>query len=168
MSDDPPADPRPQPRYGQYTDVPPVAPAPVPEPPVEPPPSAAVPPRRRTVDIALTTGLLILGVLDVVTRWGEYADLAATLRELYRLQGLGEFTSVGFADQVGGIINITRVVVLVATIVVSLVFVQRGARAFWAPLAGAALAFLITIALLIVVMTNDPALAEYAMRLSGG
>lgn len=68
----------------------------------------------------------------------------------------------------GGIINITRAVVLVATIVVSLVLVQRGTRAFWVPLAGCGLAFLITIALLIVVMTNDPALAEYATRLSGG
>ena len=172
MSEDPPTDPRPQPRWGQYADVPPAAPAPAPaSPPApeEPPaPEAAALPRRRTLDIALTTGLLLLGVLDVVTRWSEYADLAATMRELYRLQGLGEFTSVGFADQVGGIINITRAAVLVATIIVSLVLVQRGTRAFWVPLAGAAVAFLITIALLIVVMTNDPALAEYAMRLSGG
>ncbi len=170
MSEEPPTDPRPQPRWGQYADVPPAASVPPPPaPPAEPPaPEAAAPPRRRTLDIALTTGLLILGVLDVVTRWGEYADLAATMRELYRLQGLGEFTAVGLADQVGGIINITRAVVLVATIVVSLVLVQRGTRAFWVPLAGAALAFLITIALLIVVMTNDPALAEYATRLSGG
>lgn len=167
MSDDQPVDPRPQPRWGQYADVPPPAPV-APVPPPEPPAPQPAPARRRTVDIAVTTALLILGVLDVVTRWGEYANLAATMRELYRLQDIGEFTAVGLADQVGGIINITRVVVLVATIVVSLILIQSGRRAFWVPLAGAALAFVATVGLLIAVMVSDPAIAEYAMRLSGG
>jgi hypothetical protein len=168
VSDEQPVDPRPQPRWGQYADVPPPAPDPQ-FPPPEPPAAEAAPAApRRTVDIAVTTGLLILGVLDVVTRWSEYANLSATMRELYRLQELGEFTAVGLADQVGGIINIARVVVLVATIVLSLALIQRGRRAFWVPLAGAALAFVTTIALLIAVMVSDPAIAEYAMRLSGG
>ncbi len=155
-------DSRPEPRWGQYADVPPPPPEPV-----LPPPVAPAPRPRRTGDIVLTTGLLLIGVIDVVRGWGYYSSLAATLRELYELQSFPPFTSDALANSVGFATNIIRLVILLVAIAVSLSLIARGRRAFWVPLAAGALAALVLVLLLLVVMLQDPALVEYVQQQSG-
>jgi hypothetical protein len=100
MTDDRTIDDRPEPKYGQYAPVPSAPPAVEPVPVVEtapvaiePPTEAAVRPRR-TWDVVLTTLLLLVGVYDVVTSYGTFANLGESLKTVYQQQGFGEFTSV--------------------------------------------------------------------------
>lgn len=160
---DPAPDPRPQPRWGQYADVPPPAPQ-------YPPPSIPepAPAPRRTGDILLTTMLLLVGVYDVVAQWPLYASLGSALRQAYTLQGVGEFTSTALADSLGMMLNIVRTVLLVLAILWALVRIGRGRRAFWVPLSAGVLAGLVVIGFLFAIMLQDPALLEYARRTTGG
>ncbi|MGX5682537.1 DUF6264 family protein [Schumannella luteola] len=162
MTDSAP-DPRPQPRWGQYADVPPPAPN-------YPPPSIPEPPAppRRTGDIVLTTVLLLVGVYDVVAQWSLYASLGAALKDAYTVQGFGEFTSIELADSMGTVLNVIRAVLLVAAIAWSLVRIGRGQRAYWVPLGAGVLAGLIAIGFMFAIMLQDPALLEYAQRTAGG
>jgi hypothetical protein len=114
--------------------------------------------------VVLTTALLLFGVVDVVRTFPQFLDLAPVLRQLYLDQGIGEFTSDTAAAQAGLVIGITRIVLLVITITVSLLLLSRHRIAFWVPLTGGALGVLVIIAALVVVMVGDPALATYLQQ----
>jgi Family of unknown function (DUF6264) len=165
MTDD-----RPTPRYGEYApagSVPAVSETAAVAP-VDAEPTAAVTPRvgRRNWDVALTTALLLVGVLDVVNSFSRFGNLAALLRTLYDQQGLGTFTSDQLADDMGIAINVTRVVLLVVAVGFGLWMLGRNRLAFWVPLSAGALAFIIVVVCLLVVVITDPALSEYAIRQS--
>ncbi len=162
----PMTDNRPEPKYGQYAPIPPVLPeaatvvvAPAPD-------LAKVPmaPARRTWDIAMTTLFLLLGVADVVTGLSTFANLAAGLRAAYAAQGYPAFTSDALASTVGLALNIARITILGFTILVSLLRIRAGKIAIWVPIAGAVLAGIVVIVGLLVVIMQDPALAEYVQR----
>lgn len=153
-------DPRPAPRYGEYADLPPVV--------VPPPEPVAVAERpRRTTDIVLTTVLLLYGVFDVVTAFGRFVELPATMREVYAQQGIGVFAADDLAITVGLACNIVRVALLVIAIVGSLLLVSRGRRAFWVPLAAGVLAALVVGALILVVVLTDPTFTAYVTQQTG-
>ena len=154
MTDD-----RPRPKYGEYAPIPPVVAAPVtPVAPVVPPVAA----RTATPgDVFVTTLLLVIGVVDVVGRFSLYADLGTQLQGVYSAEGFPAFTSIALANNIGVALNIARVVVLVGTIVAALLRIRRGRRAFWVPLVGAGIAFVILIACLLAVIIADPAFAQY-------
>ena len=79
MTDD-----RPRPKYGEYAPLgTPAAATPVVAAPTVVEPEVQPVRRRRTWDIALTTALLILGVLDVAGSFSRFGSLAATLRDAY-------------------------------------------------------------------------------------
>ena len=122
--------------------------------------------KRRTWDVALTTALILVGVLDVVGSFARFGDLAASLREIYDQQGIGAFTSDQLADDMGLAINVTRVVLLIAGIGFGLWRLGRRRIAFWVPLSAGALAFIVVGVCLLVVVITDPALADYAMQQS--
>ncbi|CAN5279557.1 hypothetical protein BH11ACT4_BH11ACT4_20170 [soil metagenome] len=152
-------DERPRPRYGEYAPIPPAgAPLPPPPPTVEPVAPAAA---RRPGDVFITTALLMLGVIDVVTGYSQFTNLADTLRATYAAQGFPAFTSDALANSMGTGINIARVAILVVTVIVSLLRIRLHRRAFWVPLAGAGLAALVVIVCVLVVILHDPAFAQY-------
>ena len=156
------ADPRPEPKYGQYGPV--VPPPPVVETP--PPPAAPVAAQpNRTRDVIVTTVLLLVGVFDVVTAFATFADLGPSLSLVYKQLGIDGTVSDSLAAPYGIAINVVRIAVLVATILVSLLLIARRRRAFWVPLAGYLLAGLVTSGLVIALMLNDPTyqawLAQY-------
>jgi Family of unknown function (DUF6264) len=164
MTDD-----RPRPQYGEYAPAGSGSAAPAVESkPVDPAPVTSVEPRigRRTWDVALTTALILVGVLDVVSSFSRFGSLAASLKTIYRQQGLGTFTSDRLADDMGIAINVTRVVLLVLAIGFGLWMLGRNRVAFWIPLSAGALAFVIVCVCLLVVVITDPALAEYAAQQS--
>ena len=172
MTDD-----RPRPKYGEYAPAgsTPIAPTPATPPAItadtnaiEAAPEAAAEPteKRRTWDVALTTALILVGVLDVVGSFARFGDLAATLREIYDQQGIGAFTSDQLANDMGLAINVTRLVLLVAGIGFGLWRLGRHRIAFWVPLSAGALAFIVVGVCLLVVVITDPALAEYTMQQS--
>jgi hypothetical protein len=158
-------DERPRPRYGEYADVPPVptpSPAPAPEPAPEP---AAVPVvRRRTWDVVLSTVLLLWGVFDVVTGLAVFGNLGVALRAASEQQGIEGFSSVEYADQIGGWLNIARVALLVLAIVVTLLRLARNRIAFWVPLTAGAVAALLVVICVMVIFLADPGFAQYVVE----
>lgn len=155
-------DPRPRPKYGEYSDVPPV-PVPVPDPVISEPAVVAPPlAPRRTWDVVLTTMLLLFGVWDVATSFGRFSNLAPFIRDAYEAQGIGIFTSDSLATSMGLVINIGRVILLVVAIIVSLRLISRHRLSFWAPLGAGVAAGLLVVVCLAIVVLGDPALAAYA------
>lgn len=155
---------RPEPKYGQYAPIPPALPD------AAPPTISAVAqtgqaaPARRTWDVAMTTFFLLLGVADVVTGFSTFANLADGLRAAYAAQGYPAFTSDALATTMGLALNVSRITILAVTILVSLVRIRGGKVAIWVPIAGAVLAGIVVIVGLLVVIMQDPALAEYVQR----
>ena len=164
-------DERPKPRWGEYADTPPAIeypPPTVPSVPATPPDKAEkVEPPRRTRDILITTVLLLLGVFDVASMWPTFAALGSQLGPAFEQQGVGEFTSVELANSVGQWLNVARVAILVVTIIVSLLLIARGRRAFWVPLAGGVLAMIVLLVLVSYVILNDPAFLQYVNQSRG-
>lgn len=157
MTDD-----RPKPRWGEYADPAPLDSYPPPAAPAAPEPAATTGPApHKSRDVIITTALILLGVWDVVAAWSQYQNLGASLRQVFELQGLGEFTSIDYANELGGWINIARAGILVVVIVVSLLLIGRRRLSFWVPLAGAVLAGIVVVALVTAVIVSDPAFAEF-------
>jgi hypothetical protein len=161
-------DQRPQPRYGQYAPVPPVSPAPAP-PAARPDPPAPLPPPvarahdrpRRTWDVVLTTLLLLIGVYDVVTGFTVYGNLSAPLQDVFEQQGIGEFTSDALAVQVGVVLNVLRVMLIAAAVVLGLMRINRNRIAFWVPLGAGAISVLATLVASVVLIVSDPAFSAF-------
>jgi len=162
MTDD-----RPRPQYGEYAPIPPAQQYPPPVLPVEPPVAPAVERPKRTWDVAISTALILLGVWDVVGSLATYADFATVMTQIFAQQQMGEFTAVALANQIGGVLNVVRVVILAITIVISLLLLSRGRRAVWVPLAGAVLSGLSLLIGMYIVITADPAFATYLDTLRG-
>ena len=181
-------DDRPRPKYGEYAPLPPVGAPPADGAPhiAAPPadagspadaaPSAAFPPpaagdktdpaprARRAWDLPVTVALLLFGVWDVVTSFGYYADLRGPLDDVYAQLEVGEFTADDLALQVGLIINVARVVILIAVIAVSLLRISQRRTTFWVPLGGGVFAALVLVAGLVVIMSGDPAMATFIQQ----
>ncbi|MGV8895415.1 MAG: DUF6264 family protein [Rhodoglobus sp.] len=168
MTDD-----RPRPKYGEYAPIGSVPPVAASEPVAAPKDAGiaqsapdALPTKRRTWDVGLTTALILAGVFDVVGSFSRFGNLAATLREVYAQQGLGTFTNDALANDMGIAINVTRVVLLVAAIGFGLWRLGQNKIAFWIPLTAGVLAFIVVGVCLLVVVVSDPALAEYVAQQS--
>ncbi|MDP3208894.1 MAG: DUF6264 family protein [Rhodoglobus sp.] len=158
-------DPRPEPRWGQYSDASPPLPTPQVVGEAAAPNAAPPAPPRRIGDIFLTVLLLGVGLIDVLMRYSQFENFAAIFHESYAQLGYGDFTSDAAANAMGAFQNIARIVILAIAVILSVRLITRGKRAFWVPLAaGVAAAILMTIGFFIV-MLGDPALAQYAQTL---
>nr|RZI37320.1 hypothetical protein BJQ95_00244 [Cryobacterium sp. SO1] len=177
----PPVDYRPQPRYGElapegWTWTPPqdehapadsavVSPEPV-QAPVTPGravPSSA-PGSAPTWDRPVTLSLLILGVLGAFFTISILGSMPEALQTLYTQASLGDYTA---ADSVGAIItggSIGLGVLWLATATVSTMLLLRGRRAFYVPIVGGVVAFVLLVAVTAVVLAGDPALLDYFSR----
>ncbi len=169
---DPRTDPRPEPRWGQYSDAPPPLVAPAadlaptgPHRPAERSAQSQHPAPRRTGDIVLTVFLLGIGLIDVVLRFGQFESFAVIFHEAYAQMGYGEFTSDAAANAMGTVQNVARVIILLVAIGLSVRLIAQGKRAFWVPLAAGVVAAIVLTLGFFVVVIGDPALAQYAQTL---
>jgi hypothetical protein len=161
MTDQPPVDPRPRPKYGEYAPIsttPPAAPVTASVVTAAPAPQAPY----KTTDIIITAALLLLGVWDVVTGFAGFATLGTVLTQVYTVQGISGFASGELANEAGMALNVARIAILAVTIVVSLLLIARRRRAFWVPLAGGALAGLGVVVCVMVVIVQDPGFIAWA------
>ncbi len=163
---EPTPDPRPEPRWGQYSDAPPVVAAPA----ALPPPTVAPPAQRQpapTSDVVLTVFLLVIGLIDVIRQFSSFANFASVMRESYTQLGYGEFTSDALANSMGVAQNVVRVALILIAIVWSAWRIRERKRAFWVPLAAGGAAALVLLIGILAVMLVDPALATYLNTLTG-
>jgi hypothetical protein len=129
--------------------------------------ASAVPttrPRRRW-DVVLTAVLLGMGVVSVVSSIPQYANFGATMQSGISQLGYGEYTAVALANTIGIAINVTQIVLYLITAFIAIRVVQRGRIGFYIPLIGAFVSGVVTVVLLIVAITGDPALLS---QISGG
>jgi hypothetical protein len=169
MSDRPTSGPAPQ--WGEYAPVnrPETTPAPAPEAPpsvVDPATTTATRPGRPW-DRALTIGLLVIGVFNVLTSIPGNLDLPATLDAVYETAGYGDFTADGLASAMGIAVNIVNVVLVIFAVWLATANLRAGRISFWIPLTVGAVSFIVTLALFAIVMFTDPALLAYVERMSG-
>lgn len=177
------SDHRPRPQYGEYASVDeqiaaggiPVEPEPVVTPSpanatvsdqglVAPDPATRVPgapPAPKQWDFALSVTLLIFGAYTVGSSFAGLLDFSAVLREVYAQAGYGEYTSDGLADGIGIAILVSQAVLYIATLVLTVLRIRAKRVAFFVPLIGGAVAGILMLALVLVAMTADPALAAW-------
>jgi len=157
----------PAPRYGEYAPAPPelhevpAAAEPHPEPVAGPAPAAAAARRGPSWDRVLTIGLLVLGVLNVLTSIPQFLRLPETLDEAYALQGFGDFTADDLASAVGVAVNVVNVLLLLGAVALAVTRLRAGKIAFWVPVVAGVIGVLVTIVLIAVAMIGDPTLAAY-------
>lgn len=174
-------DPRPRPAYGEYATPEEQRarisqPSPELEPPVVEPGAAAEPglaaaergeaaastPIRLPVDRIATLTLLAMGAVNVFFSVQGFLDLAATLGRTMSEIGIpGEFTNIQAAQTWGAI---SAVVLLAGYLITALASWRRlssGRRAWWIPVVGAAITYVIVVACLTVPIAGDPAFQAY-------
>lgn len=165
-------DERPEPRYGQYAPAGWVSPSQA-EPDVDaagPKPdwrgdSPAVGPATRRWDLPVAVALLLVGVIQVTTQFSRFQRLDLLFSEVFDLQGIGEYTSTSLAVALGTIVNIASILILAATIGVTLWRIARHRTAFWIPIVGWAASLIVMIVCVVIGLANDPAFAAYASGL---
>lgn len=163
------ADERPRPQYGEYAPEGWVSPHyPPPEPPAvaAEPVAADAPRKRRTWDTALTFGLLAIGLYFVLSGFVGFSQLPEVFDQMFAQLGIGDFTSDQAAVTIGIVANIVQPVIWAIAALGASVWLRRGRIAFWWPLAGGVLANLIVVILVGVVMSSDPAYAEYVTQMT--
>ena len=176
----PPADHRPRPRYGELApegwtwkppqeETPPAASAPVATTSAVPLGSAqrdaAVPATVAKAppawDRPVTATLLVLGLLGTFLTIATLLPLPEAMQMLYTQADLGTYSP---ADSVAAIItagSIGTVVIWLATAVASILLMRRGRRAFYVPIIGAVVSFVLLVAAMAVVLAGDSALLDY-------
>lgn len=120
---------------------------------------------RRGWDLGLTVALLVFGAYSVISTYAQYADLTTSLNYAYSLMNnmdlggskLGTYTSVDLARTIGIALNATQIGAFVVTALVSIQLLRRNRLAFYVPLIGAAVTVIVTIILMFVALTGDPA-----------
>ncbi|HEY8912015.1 DUF6264 family protein [Lacisediminihabitans sp.] len=178
-------DPRPRPQYGEYASQKDQAaaaglPAPSFAPPVVPPaaeraaeraavergaaPSATGAAAPRRWDIFLSYALLAYGAVTVVAGFFQFTDLNAVIEQVYTMMSIGTYTPTALAGTLGIVINVSNVVLFVITVAVTMRALRKGRLAFYLPIIGGAVAYLVSFVCLATLMLGDPAFTAYVGR----
>ncbi|UUT35566.1 DUF6264 family protein [Microbacterium elymi] len=183
-------DPRPRPQYGEYASPEeqrahiahptehahaqpsPDAVAPATRPATRPAASAAAPARpgaegrasSHPVDRIVTLALLGYGVINVILSVFSFLDLAAVADQTYKLMGIpGSFTDTSAARIWGIVAAVVLVLGYLVTAALALRRLRRGRIAWWIPLVGAAITYILVSVCMAVPLMSDPAFLEYLL-----
>ncbi|WP_394769822.1 DUF6264 family protein [Lacisediminihabitans sp.] len=174
-------DPRPRPQYGEYASPKDQAaaaglPAPSFAPPVVPPaaeraavvpgaaPSAIGTAAPRRWDAFLSYALLAYGAVTVIAGFFQFTDLNAVIQQVYTMMNIGTYTPTALAGTLGIVINVSNVVLFLVTVVVTTRALRKGRVAFYLPIIGGAVAYLVSFVCLATLMLGDPAFTAYVGR----
>ncbi|WP_404433676.1 DUF6264 family protein [Microbacterium lacus] len=124
----------------------------------------------RTVDRLITAVLLGIGFVNVVVSVQSFFDVTSTFTRAMETMGIpGEFTNVSGptgAAVWGAVAGISMVIGYVLTALVSWRRVRGGRRAWWIPLVGAVITYVVVTACLTVPVMADPAFQEYVRTMA--
>jgi type III secretory pathway component EscS len=181
---------RPRPQYGEYASAeeqrarirepqppfaPPAASAPStpstsgPAPQAPPPlptwgaPSPVAPARHpHPIDRIVTIVLLAWGAVNVVYSAISYANLPAFAAQAYRIMDVqGEFTNLAAGRLWGVIAAVALVVGYLVTLMLAVRNLRRRRLAWWIPVVGAVVTFLVVYVCLAIPLLGDPAFMQY-------
>jgi hypothetical protein len=146
----------------------PVVPAPVPAP--TPTPTWGAPsvesrqPVAHPADRIATIAMLGFGAVYVLLSMTTFLDLPAVADEAYRIMGITtKFTNVDAARLWGIVAAIVLVVGYLATAFLALRSLRRGRLAWWIPLVGAAVTFLVVYVCIAIPLLGDPAFTQFVV-----
>ncbi|MGF3053623.1 DUF6264 family protein [Microbacterium sp. YY-03] len=174
-------DARPRPQYGEYASEseqrahirePLAEPAPTPlNPPVAPmrpalsyEAAAPVDPARaaRQPDRIVTIVLLVLGALNVATSFFSFLDFATMVDRSYVMMGVdGSFSNFAAGKTWGLISALVLVAGYIATVVIARGRMKANKLAWFIPIGGAIVTFVVLMACVSVPLMSDPAFVEY-------
>jgi hypothetical protein len=129
--------------------------------------AAGAPLVRRPWDLSITVFLLALNAYLVLTSIPDWLNLGVTLATGYTQLGYGDYTSTELANSVGLGIVAVQVALLISVLYFAIKRLRAQRRAFPITLGLGLLAVVLTMVLLMVAMTSDPALAAYIATQSG-
>jgi len=122
---------------------------------------------RRPLDLSLTVLLLSLNAYMVLTSIPDWLNLGATLVNGYTQLGYGDYTSIPLANSIGLGIVAVQVVLLVAVLYLAIRRLRSQRRGLPIAFGLGLLTIVLTMVLLMVAMTSDPALAAYIATQNG-
>ena len=174
-------DARPRPQYGEYASEseqrahirePLAEPTPTPlHPPVAPVPpvssyemAAPVDPARaaRQPDRIVTIVLLAIGALNVVTSFFSFLDFATMVDRSYAMMGVdGSFSNVAAGKTWGLISALVLVAGYLVTVVIARARMKANKLAWFIPIGGAVVTYVVLMACISVPLMSDPAFIEY-------
>ena len=181
----PSVDYRPRPRYGELApegwswtppqdervptasvSAPPAVPASGTAPSTPVSPDSASRPARATPgwDRPVTLGLLIFGLLATFVTIAVLGALPDAVQMLYTQEGLGDYTPAAIVATLITAGSITQAVIWVVTAVVSILLLIRSRRAFYVPLIGGVVAFVLIFAFMTIIVGSDPTLIDFYSR----
>ncbi len=110
--------------------------------------------------MALTVGLLVLGLLGTLLGVVTAAGLEFSLRQQYELADLGPYTAPESLPGIQLTIVISHIVLFLAALGLAVPRLVAGRLAFWVPLAAGVVAALVFWACMVAVIVGDPTLLD--------
>ncbi|WP_162942856.1 DUF6264 family protein [Cryobacterium soli] len=176
----PPADYRPRPRYGElapegWTWSPPQdASAPAAPAASESESASAAPMAQGSAekpvpappgwDRPVTLGLLILGLLATFLTIAVLDALPQAVQMLYTQEGLGDYSPAPIVATLITAGSISQAIVWLVTAAVSILLLVRSRRAFYVPLIGGVVAFVLIFVFMTIIVGSDSTLIDFYSR----
>ena len=127
----------------------------------------SAPAQRRQWDLYLTVALLVMGAITVIATFAELADLAGTIDETFRLQGIdGRLQARDAAVAVGFAVNVVRVAALLWAAAVSIRRLREGKISFWVPLTAGIVSSLVLVIGVASLLRGGPAFVAYVASIA--
>ena len=115
----------------------------------------------RRWDVMLCTILLAYGLYSVVSGLFQFADLGTVISQLFSTQGIGKYTVTPLTPVLGAVINVSNVLLFIATVYFTYRTLIRGSVAFWIPIVGAVVSGAVGTICLLVLLFQDPSFMTY-------
>ncbi|MBX3092993.1 MAG: hypothetical protein KF680_00400 [Cryobacterium sp.] len=109
----------------------------------------------------VTVFLLGVGLVAVIQSVFSSLNLAESIQILYAQQGIGDYVETPLTSTVGIALVIVHAALWAATAWVSMKVLAAGRTAWWIPLLGAVIAFVVMAILMAVLILGDPAFMQY-------
>lgn len=116
---------------------------------------------RYLVNRFVTVFLLGVGLVAVIQSVFSSLNLAESIQLLYAQQGIGDYVETPLTSTVGIALVIVHAALWAATAWVSMRVLAAGRTAWWIPLVGAVIAFVVMAILMAVLLLGDPAFTQY-------
>lgn len=131
-----------------------------------PVPAPAMTPAR-SADRVVTLALLALGALNVILTAVSYFDFAGLADQAFSILGIpGEFTNIEAARLWGPLAAIVLIAGFVLTALLAWRNLRAGRIAWWIPVVGAIVTYMVVYVCIAIPLLGDPAFMEYATTLS--
>lgn len=112
-------------------------------------------------DRTLTWALLAVGLVNLAISIPAFLNMAPSLETAFQELGIGHFEATAITGPAGVALVIVQCVVWVVTASLAQLSLRRARVSFWIPVVGAVVAYVALVAILLVVVLNDPSFMAF-------